>query len=92
MSMFGGGVMLSNMWDFLKDGSNQTVLNWIAGGIAAVGAGMWAVVKLVARNGDHKLTKPSVSADRGSTAAGRDIIGGSMNINARDTSKRSSKR
>jgi hypothetical protein len=84
--------MLSNMWDFLKDGSNQAVLNWIAGGIAAVGAGIWAVVKLVARNGDHKPTKPSVSADRGSIAAGGDIKGSWVNINERDTSKRSSKR
>jgi hypothetical protein len=62
------GFVLSSIWDFLKDGSNQAVLSWIGGGIAAVAAGIWAIVKLMAKKGDHKPLQPSVSADRGSVA------------------------
>lgn len=75
--------MLSSIWNFLKDGSNQAVLGLIGGAIAAVAAGIWAVVKFMAKNGDQKPPQPSVSADRGGMAAGRDI-----NINGRGSSKR----
>jgi hypothetical protein len=44
-----GGVHAS-IWNFLKD--NQAILSWIGGGIAAVAAGSWAVVKFVAKNSD----------------------------------------
>jgi hypothetical protein len=74
--------MLSSIWDFLKDGSNQAVLSWIGGGIAVIAAGIWAVIKFRVKNGDQKPSKPSVSADRGSMAAGRDI-----SINTRGSSK-----
>jgi hypothetical protein len=74
--------MLSSTWDFLKDGSNQAVLSWIGGGIAVVAAGIWAVVKFIAKNGDNKPSQPSVSADHGSMAAGRDI-----SVNGRGSSK-----
>jgi hypothetical protein len=74
--------MLSSIWNFLKD--NQAVLSWIGGGIAAVAGGIWAVVKFMAKNGDQKPSKPGVSADHGSMAAGRDI-----SVNARGSSKRS---
>jgi hypothetical protein len=76
--------MLSTIWNFLKDGSNQAVLSWIAGGIAAVAAGIWAIIKFMAKNGDQKPSQPSISADHGSMAAGRDI-----SVNARSSSKRS---
>ncbi len=70
--------MLSSIWDFLKDGTNQAVLSWIGGGIAAVAAGIWAIVKFMAKIGDQKSPGPSVGADRSSMAAGRD-----MKINVR---------
>ena len=65
--------MLSSIWNFLKDGSNQAVLSWIGGGIIIIAAGIWAVIKFMAKNSDQKVPKPSVSADHGSMAAGRDI-------------------
>jgi hypothetical protein len=83
--------MLSSIWDFLKDGSNQAVLSWIGGGIAAVAAGIWAIVKLVAKNGEHKPSKPSVTADRGSVASGGDIKSSPININARGSFERAAK-
>jgi hypothetical protein len=73
--------MFSDIWDFLRDGTNRSVLGWIGGGIATVAAGIWAVVK--AKNSENKQLNPRVSADRGSMAAGRDI-----SINPRGPSKR----
>jgi hypothetical protein len=72
--------VLSSIWDFLKDGSNQAVLTWIGGGIAAVATGIWAIVKLMAKNGGHKPLQPSVGADRGSVASGGDIKSSPINI------------
>jgi len=83
--------MLSSIWDFLKDGSNQAVLTWIGGGIAAVAAGIWAVVKVMAKNGDNKPSKPSVIADRGGVAAGGDIKGSPININTGGSPERTAK-
>jgi hypothetical protein len=37
--------MLSSIWDFLKEGSNQAVLSWIGSGIVVVLGGLWAVLK-----------------------------------------------
>src|SRR5258707_11465332 len=37
--------MLSSIWDFLKDGSNQAVLKWIGSGIAALAVGIWGLIK-----------------------------------------------
>jgi hypothetical protein len=85
------GFVLSSIWDFLKDGSNQAVLSWIGGGIAAVAAGIWAIVKLMAKKGDQKPLQPSVSADRGSVASGGDIKSSPINIRARGTSERTVK-
>ena len=80
--------MFSSIWDFLKDGSNQAVLSWIGGGIAAVATAIWAVVKLVTKKADPKPSKPSVSADRGSVAAGGDFKNSPVNIDPRGSSKR----
>ena len=79
---------MSSIWEFVKDPDNRVVLSWIGGGIAALAAGIWAVVKYMTKNGDHKSSKPSVSADRGSVAAGGDIKGSEINIGPRDGSKR----
>jgi hypothetical protein len=61
------------MWDWLADPQMQKTLGFVGGGIAAVIAAGWAVVKFVLRR-----PKPSVTvmADRGGMAAGRDITGG----------------
>jgi hypothetical protein len=75
--------MLSSVWEFVKAPDNQAALSWIGGGIAAVAAAVWAVVKFRANNGDHKPSKPSVSADRGSVAAGGDFRNSPVNIDTR---------
>jgi hypothetical protein len=74
--------MLSSILDFLKDPDNRAIISWVGGGLAVVAAGIWAVIKFVAKNGDHKPSQPIVSADRGGIAAGRDI-----SINGRRSSK-----
>jgi hypothetical protein len=38
----------STLWDFLKDPDNQKVIGWLCGGIAAVAAGLWVVIKFFA--------------------------------------------
>jgi hypothetical protein len=67
--------MFSVVWDFLKD----------------IAAGIWAVVRFRAKDGDNKPSKPSVSADRGSVAAGGDIKSSPININARGSSEANTK-
>jgi len=66
------GVM-SAIWEFVKDPDNRAVLGWIGGGAGVLVAGIWAVVKFLAKNGDRKVSGPNVSADRGSVAVGGDI-------------------
>ena len=83
--------MLSSVWDFVKDPDNRVVLSWVGGGIAAIAAGIWAVIRFRAKDGDHKPSKPSVSADRGSVAAGGSIESSPININARGSSERTAK-
>jgi hypothetical protein len=75
--------MLSSVWEFVKAPDNQAALTWIGGGIAAVAAAVWAVVKFRASNGDHKPSKPGVSADHGSVAAGGDFRNSPVNIDTR---------
>ena len=66
--------MLSSIWDFLKDGSNQAVLSWIGGGIVVVAGAFWATLKFFfPRDKNKRASPPSVHADRGGVAAGRDI-------------------
>jgi hypothetical protein len=61
--------VLSNIWDFVKDTNNQSVISWIGGGMVVVGASLWAALKE-----KHKSAfSPTVHADRGGIAAGRDI-------------------
>ena len=66
--------MLSDLWVFLVDPTNRTVLYWIGGGIAVVVGGIWAVVKfLLTRKPEESAPTPRVSATHGGVAAGRDI-------------------
>jgi hypothetical protein len=71
--MFPEGFMLSSIWDFLKDGSNQAVLSWIGGGIVVVAGGLWAALKFLFPKEKDKSAAPAVHADRGAFATGRDI-------------------
>jgi hypothetical protein len=64
--------MLDRFWDFLKDETNRNILGLIGTVIAALAAGIWAVIK---RREKGPPPTPSVTADHGSVAAGRDITG-----------------
>jgi hypothetical protein len=74
---------MSGIWEFVKDPDNRAVLSWTGSGIAALAVGIWAVVKFLTTKSSHKPPKPSVSADRGSVAAGGDIKSSQINIDSR---------
>ena len=63
---------LETLWTFLSDPDNQQTLAWLGGGLAIVAAGFWAVIKFNLSRSSAS-SKPSISADRGSIAAGRDV-------------------
>jgi hypothetical protein len=63
--------MLADVWSFLQDENNRTVLAWLGGGIAMLAGGVWTVYQFVYRKKRRK--HPTVSARRGGVAAGRDI-------------------
>jgi tetratricopeptide (TPR) repeat protein len=67
--------MLGSIWPFLKDPANLAVLGSIGAGIAAVVTAAWAVFSFFSKKGEKVLPVPSVKADHGSVAAGRDITG-----------------
>jgi hypothetical protein len=65
------------MWEWLSDPQVQKTLGFVGGGIAAVIAGGWAVVKFVLGrpkpDGGSK-SGVTITADRGGMAAGRDNL------------------
>ena len=65
--------MLGSIWQFLKDPANLAVLGPIGAGIAAIAGGAWAVFTYFAKKSEKGPSAPSVKADHGSVAAGRDI-------------------
>jgi tetratricopeptide (TPR) repeat protein len=67
--------MLGSIWQFLKDPANLAVLGSIGAGIAAIAGGAWAVFTFFAKKSERGPSAPSVTADSGSVAAGRDITG-----------------
>jgi hypothetical protein len=78
--------MFSAAWDFLKDGSNQALFGWIGSGIAVVAGGAWTVLKFAF--GKSRVSKqPSVTANNGSVAAGRDVTGNTINIKTKSASR-----
>jgi tetratricopeptide (TPR) repeat protein len=67
--------MLGGIWQFLKDKANLEVLGSIGAGIATFAAGAWAVFTFFAKKHEKEPSAPSIKADHGSVAAGRDITG-----------------
>jgi threonine/homoserine efflux transporter RhtA len=65
--------MLAGIWLFLKEPANLPVLSSIGVGIATIAAGAWAVFTFFAKKKETGPSAPSVTADHGSVAAGRDI-------------------
>jgi hypothetical protein len=63
------------IWSFLQDADNRALLGWIGGGIVVVVAGLWAAFTFFTSK--KKPLTPTVSANHGSIAAGRDAnVGG----------------
>jgi hypothetical protein len=74
--------MITEIWSFLQDESNRTVLGWIGGGAVAVAGAIWAVVKFILSRGKRTSVLVSVKAAHGSIAAGRDIRGNEIRTHA----------
>jgi len=69
---------MSEFWTFLSQPENQATLSWLGGGLVVVCGGLWTFLKFYLGNRRSGGAAPaaeasSVSADRGGTAAGRDI-------------------
>lgn len=76
-------MMLADIWSFLQDENNRAVLAWIGGGVVAVIAAVWAVLKLIlSRRTWRSAPAPTVTATHGGITAGRDIR--NTNIDTRD--------
>jgi hypothetical protein len=58
------------MWEWLSDPQVQKTLGFVGGGVAAIVAAGWAVVKFLSSKPKPSVT---ITADRGGMAAGRDI-------------------
>jgi hypothetical protein len=66
--------MIANLWSFLQDADNRTVLGWLGGGSVVVVGACWAAFKFLFQKEAVKPPQaPTVSATCGSVAAGRDI-------------------
>ena len=79
--------MLDAAWTFLTDSTNRATLGWIGAGIAAGAAGLWAVVKFLARN-DESGPRPNVTADRGGVAIGGSATHSPISVNPPRPGKR----
>lgn len=60
------------MWDWLTSPENRETITWLAGGLAAVVAGAWAVFKYFRSSRQRAGPSQTITADRGGVAAGRD--------------------
>jgi len=67
------------LWGFLRDKGNQQVLGWLGGGLVVVATGLWAAFVYFFPPGKSpeakspELTPPSVQANCGGIAIGRDV-------------------
>lgn len=64
---------MDSIWAFLSDPEVQRTLGWLGGGLVVGAGGLWAFIKFIFSRPTGSPTTPSVSADRGGIAAGRDI-------------------
>jgi hypothetical protein len=76
---------MNALWRFLRDKRNQQVLGWLGGGLVVVATGLWAAFiyffpPLPAPETTKSLepTPPSVQANCGGIAIGRDVTGSTI--------------
>jgi TIR domain len=65
------------LWGFLRDKRNQQVLGWLGGGLIVAATGLWAVFVYVFPPAKSP-TPPSVQANCGGIAIGRDVTGSTI--------------
>jgi hypothetical protein len=61
---------LAGSWRWLRNPGNRTVLGWLGGGLVVLAGGLWIAFTHFTVSPPKP---PSVSADRGSFAAGGDV-------------------
>lgn len=61
------------IWTWLADSDNRAILTFLGGGLAALIAGSWAVIKYIHKSREKERPSVTVTADRGSIAGGRDV-------------------
>jgi hypothetical protein len=75
---------MNSFWRFLRDKRNQQVLGWLGGGLVVAATGFWAAFVYFfspvksPEPSSAELTPPSVQADCGGIAIGRDVTGSAI--------------
>jgi len=75
---------MNAFWRFLRDKRNQQVLGWLGGGLVVVATGLWAAfVYFFPLGKSSEATSPepappSIQANCGGIAIGRDVTGSSI--------------
>src|SRR5437899_10239449 len=78
--------VMNAMWRFLRGKRNQQVLGWLGGGLVVVATGLWAAFVYFFPPGKSpgakspELTPPSVQANCGGIAIGRDLSGSTITL------------
>jgi len=68
------GTVLTDIWSFLQDENNRTVLAWIGSGVAVGVPAIWVVLKFVlSKRIGESAPAPTVTATHNGIAAGRDV-------------------
>ncbi len=76
--------VMNALWRFLRDRRNQQVLGWLGGGLVAAATGLWALFVYFLPPGKSPEatssgpTPPSVKANCGGIAIGRDVTGSTI--------------
>ena|SRR5438034_2581591 len=80
----GQSQLKDGLWGFLRDKGNQQVLGWLGGGLVVVATGLWAAFVYffpLGKSPEAKSpepTPPSVQANCGGIAIGRDVTGSTI--------------
>jgi hypothetical protein len=75
----GVGLLMSNLWKFIRQKRNREVLGWLGGGLVIAATGLWAVIAFF-----FPAQKPSergaasVQADCGGVAIGGNVNGATI--------------
>jgi len=78
------GNMMSRFWRFLRDKRNQQVLGWLGGGLVVAATGLWAAFVYFfppvksSETTSSEPAPPSVQANCGGIAIGRDVSGSTI--------------